>query len=152
MVAHLNKQLTRHEAREKVVQTLFQLIRPEAECSVEEALAFSYYAGNDPESGFEGRDAFVERLVYGVCELATTLNAEIARYLQSGWSIERIARIDLAILQLAFYEILYISNEEIPVLVSVNEAIELAKTFSDDKSKTFIHGLLAKLVADIEQG
>ena len=79
------------------------------------------------------------------------LNAEISRYLQSGWSIERIAKIDLAILQLAFYEILYTSNEEIPVIVSVNEAVELAKAFSDDKSKTFVHGVLAKLVADMEQ-
>lgn len=151
MVTTLGKQLTRHQAREKVVQTLFQLIRPDIQCSVAEALAFSYDAGNDPEPGFDGRDVFVERLVNGVYEMTDILNAEISRYLQSGWSIERIAKIDLAILQLAFYEILYTSNEEIPVIVSVNEAVELAKAFSDDKSKTFVHGVLAKLVADMEQ-
>ena len=61
-----------------------------------------------------------------------------------GWTIDRISKIDLSILRLAFCEIHYI--DDIPFQVSINEAVELAKKFSDDQSPTFINGVLASLV------
>ena len=60
------------------------------------------------------------------------------------WSWERIARIDRLILRLALAEMLYI--EEIPVRVSINEAIELAKSYSTDKSYAFVNGVLDGVV------
>lgn len=56
------------------------------------------------------------------------------------WKLERIAKVDLAILRLALYEILYI--EEIPQKVTINEAVELAKKYSAEKSYQFVNGLL----------
>ena len=61
-----------------------------------------------------------------------------------GWTIERISKIDLSILRLAFCEILYV--DDIPYQVTINEAIELAKKYSDDDSASFINGVLAASV------
>ena len=60
-----------------------------------------------------------------------------------GWTIERISKVDLAILRLAIYEIKY--DKEVPYKVSVNEAVEIAKEYGDDKSQSFVNGLLAKV-------
>ena len=142
-----SNKLSRRQVREKVVQTVFQLIRPQAEVEPEVALAFALDAGNDPAEGYHGiQDAYLKRLVDGIMKEAEHLDVQIATYLAQDWTIERIARIDLAILRLAFYEILYVEREEVPLKVAVNEAVELAKTFSDDKSKQFINGVLAKFV------
>mgnify|MGYP002516849677 CR=1 FL=1 len=59
------------------------------------------------------------------------------------WTIERIFKIDLAILSRAIYEILFIDN--IPVKVSANEAVELAKKYSTEKSYSFVNGVLATI-------
>ncbi len=62
------------------------------------------------------------------------------------WSIDRIARVDLAILRLAVYEILY--RDDVPDAVAVNEAVELAKTFSTDEAGPFVNGLLGSLLRE----
>lgn len=60
-----------------------------------------------------------------------------------GWSVSRMSKVDLAILRLAVYEIEY---SDIPDKVAVNEAVELAKEFSEDKSPSFINGVLGNVV------
>lgn len=64
-----------------------------------------------------------------------------------GWSVDRMSKVDLSILRLAVYEIEY---SDIPDKVSVNEAVELAKEFSDDKSPSFINGVLGNVVRNKE--
>lgn len=64
-----------------------------------------------------------------------------------GWSVSRLSKVDLAILRLAVYEILY---SDIPDKVSVNEAVELAKEFGEDKSPAFINGVLGSVVRNKE--
>ena len=64
----------------------------------------------------------------------------------SSWSISRISKVDLAILRLAAYEIKF--REDIPLSVSINEAVELAKKFSGDESGSYINGVLGKIAAD----
>ena len=123
MVSSVTKMSNRHQVREKAVQTIFQLIRPQVPVSLDQACAFALEAGNDPDAGFEGSE---------------------------DWTLDRLARIDLAILRVAFYELLYVSEDEVPSKVAVNEAVELAKTFSDDKSKQFINGVLAGLLKDLK--
>ena len=59
-----------------------------------------------------------------------------------GWTIDRMGKVDLAIIRLAVYEILF--DEEIPLGVSINEAVELAKKFGRDESGSFVNGVLAK--------
>jgi len=61
----------------------------------------------------------------------------------SGWSIKRMGRVELTILRLAVYEMHY--DDEIPVKVAINEAVELAKQFGGDETPGFINGVLAKL-------
>lgn len=61
-----------------------------------------------------------------------------------GWKTNRMGRVDLTILRLALYEMLY--DEEVPERVAINEAVELAKKFGGDESPAFINGVLAKLV------
>lgn len=60
-----------------------------------------------------------------------------------GWKTERMGKTELAILRLAVYEMLY--DEEVPVKVAINEAVELAKKYGGDDSPSFINGILAKL-------
>lgn len=60
------------------------------------------------------------------------------------WTTERMAKVDLSILRLAYYEMKY--DENVPDVVAINEAVELAKKFGSDNSPKFINGILAKLI------
>lgn len=86
---------------------------------------------------------YFKTVISGVKSKLEDIDSKILNNLQ-GWTLNRIAKVDLAILRLAIYEILYMND--IPYKVSVNEAVELSKSYGDDKSKSFINGLLAKLV------
>lgn len=66
------------------------------------------------------------------------------------WSLDRIAKVDLAILKLSICEIEYM-NKEVPVRVSINEAIDLAKLYCDDKSPKFINGILGSVANDTRE-
>lgn len=60
----------------------------------------------------------------------------------TGWTTARMGKVDLAILRLALYEILY--DDKVPASVAINEAVEIAKKFGQDESPSFINGILAK--------
>ena len=77
-------------------------------------------------------------------EMANELDEAISAHLTKGWRINRISRISLAVLRVAVYEILYC--EEIPVSVSINEAVELTKKYSVTEDASFVNGLLGSLV------
>ena len=97
---------------------------------------------------FEGLDhprdhyAFGEELIHGTIEHATEIDGRI-RGLAHNWDFERIAKIDLAILRIAMYEMLH--RKDIPPVVSINEAIDLSKEFSNADAKRFINGILDRL-------
>ena len=78
----------------------------------------------------------------GVTARAAELDGQIAPYLR-GWSMDRVARVDLAILRLAVYEL---SSGDTPQSVIINEAVEMAKRFSSDKSGSFVNGVLGAFV------
>ena len=67
--------------------------------------------------------------------------------MKSDWKIDRISKIDLAILKLAIYEIKY---KKLPYKVVINEAVELAKKYGEDNSKKFVNGILASIVKEEE--
>ena len=73
--------------------------------------------------------------------------AYIEKNLKSDWKIDRISKIDLAILKLAIYEIKY---KKLPYKVVINEAVELAKKYGEDNSKKFVNGILASIVKEEE--
>ena len=80
----------------------------------------------------------------GVITNQAQLDAEIEKYLNAKWSIARLNKTDLLILRLATYEMLFV--EAVPAKVALNEALQLAKEFSDDKSRRFINGVLSNLL------
>ena len=98
----------------------------------------------------EGRDyyTFAESLILGVIEHIDHLDKEIAQY-ASNWKLERIAKVDLAILRLAVYELHH--RLDIPAIVIINEAIDLGKTFSNTDSKRFINGILDQVKNTIQR-
>ena len=90
---------------------------------------------------------FAHSLVMGVDAHLAEIDAAIEARSQH-WKISRIAKVELSILRLSLYEMLY---TDIPVKAAINEAIELTKTFGDDKSRGFVNGILdgaAKHMAD----
>ena len=86
--------------------------------------------------------SFAEELINGAIQNIETIDREIASH-ASNWTFERIAKVDLAILRLAIFELLY--RTDIPPIVTINEAIELSKIFSNLDSKRFINGILDKM-------
>lgn len=139
--------LSRRQIREKAVQSLYQLVINQVDFDSEEAVDFALEAGNDPEEGYIGSfDPYLSILVRGVSQHQSALDDMIRQYLTSDWTLDRLASIDLTILRLAFYEVVFVGETEVPAKVAVDEAIELTKTFSDDKSRKFVSGVLAKLL------
>lgn len=144
--------LSRREIREKAIQSLYQLVGVEDSFSAEAAITFALEAGNDPEAGYTDRpDAYLLHLVKGVRDNRVALDNMIADYLTTSWTIDRIAAIDLTILRLAFFEVVFVDDQIVPSKVAVDEAIELSKRFSDDKSRQFVSGVLAKLLKDNQE-
>jgi len=97
---------------------------------------------------FEGMElprehySYGEDLIHGVIGHVDEIDGHI-RGLAQNWEFDRIARIDLAILRLAIYEMMY--RRDIPPVVSINEAIDLSKQFSNADAKRFINGILDRM-------
>lgn len=86
---------------------------------------------------------FIKKTIAGVLENDKSIIELISKNLKSEWTIDRISKMDLVILKIAIYEIIY---SDVPYKVAINEAIELAKTYGQDKSYVFINGVLASIV------
>lgn len=80
-----------------------------------------------------------EAIIGKIPELDEKINA-----VATGWQTKRMGKVELTILRLALYEILY--DEDVPEKVAINEAVDIAKKFGGDDSPAFINGILAKLV------
>ena len=88
---------------------------------------------------------YIRESVKGVEENKEAILKLIEKNLKSDWKIDRISKIDIAILKLAIYEMEY---TEIPFKVVINEAVEIAKKYGEDTSKNFINGILASIVKE----
>lgn len=124
---------SRHTIRIAAFQTLFALIATPDEDRDE---LYRQLLKLEPN---EQVPSYLEELVDGVLDHQDEIDATIAQYLTPGWTVDRLERPNLVILRLALYELQY---EKLPVAVAINEALQLAKSFSDDKSRRFINGVL----------
>ncbi len=88
---------------------------------------------------------YVKEVANGLKEFNEEINNIISKNLKPGWTIERIATIDLALLKLAIYEIKY---KNVPFKIVINEIVEYAKKYGEDSSASFINGVLASIVKD----
>lgn len=91
---------------------------------------------------------YIDRVLDGVREYYAFLSEKIEAY-SVAYKLERVYKIDLAIIMVAAFEILFM--EEIPFQVAVNEAVELSKTYSTDKSFRFVNGVLSSIIRDKEK-
>jgi len=94
-----------------------------------------------------GRDAeYTDRVIWGTLENEARLDGVIGNFLKD-WDVNRLNRVDLALLRLAIYEML--CEPDVPFGVAVNEAVELAKQFGGDDSPSFINGVLGNVAREI---
>lgn len=102
-----------------------------------------------PDATEEELSGFTWNLVHGVWQKQAELDKVITDFSQN-WRIERMGRVELALLRLAMYELLF--ADETPPKVIINEAIELSKQFGDDSSRGFVNGILDAAVKAVEAG
>ncbi|MBC1521089.1 transcription antitermination factor NusB [Listeria aquatica] len=123
--------MKRREARERALQALFQMELNEmtAEQAIENVMD-------------EEEEAYVEKLVFGVTEHKQALDEKITAHLDN-WKLDRLNKVDLSILRVGAFEMLFL--DDVPDRVSLNESIEIAKVYSDEKASKFINGVLANI-------
>jgi len=131
------KQLTRSELREKIMTILYQI-------NVYTINKIEYNVDDIIKEVNPIDNEFVKDVVYGVVTKKEELD-EIANKYLNKWTIDRLGNTDQAIIRMAIYELLY---TETPGIVVINEAVELAKSFSDDDVKNMINGILDKIYKD----
>lgn len=92
----------------------------------------------------EDEDGYTKKAFTGVFDNVYEIDNVIAENLSAGWTINRISKVSLAVLRLAIYEIKYM--DDIPVAVSVDEAVELCKTYSVQDDASFVNGILGAIL------
>ena len=133
----------RRELRERAFQALMSL---EYEKDIVEACRFAYLYDKDMTNDSDVEiPAFLLNLVTGVEQSKNELDDKLSQYLKEGWTLERLTLIEKNILRLGLFEM---TEFDTPQLVAINEAIELSKKFSDEKSSKFINGILSKFVIE----
>ncbi|MFV3013703.1 transcription antitermination factor NusB [Clostridium botulinum] len=141
--------MNRRKSREVAMRLLFQTTLNGE--NLEEALENlkDVRESEDKEKDYESVDLkdvdidYVKRIIKGIEKNKEEIDEKIKGNLKN-WKIERLSKVDLSILRLCTYELKF--EEDIPKRVSVNEAIELAKKYSGEKSATFINGVLGKMI------
>ncbi|ADL13244.1 transcription antitermination factor NusB [Acetohalobium arabaticum] len=133
---------SRHEARKIAVQTLYQIDIND------EGLEKNLEMLTNRIEGLELEDTFLEEIITGTYQNLSEIDKELNESAE-GWKVSRMGKVDRNILRLAIYEILYV--DDIPIEVSIDEAVELAKEFIADKSPKFINGVLGRVVSKQEE-
>ena len=86
---------------------------------------------------------YIETVIKGIAKNEDIIGTQIEENIKSDWTISRIQKVDIALLKLGIYEILF---SKLPYKVAINEAVELAKKYGDDNSGSFVNGVLASIV------
>ena len=128
------EQINRSELRKKIMTILYQI-------NVYEKNKLGYNVEDVIKEVMEIDNEFVKDMVYGVITYKNNID-ELANKNLNNWTIDRLGNTDQAILRMGIYELLYTSTPEI---VSINEAVELAKAYSDDDVRKMINGVLDKV-------
>lgn len=129
----------RKYARESTMKLLYQM---EINLDFSDRIVDIFFEHNSFDTG---ERAYIEDAIKTIVENLGEVDNHIKSYIE-GWQIHRLAKVDLSILRIAIYEIIY--RKDIPVEVSINEAIEIAKKYSTDESSKFINGILGSFVRE----
>lgn len=134
--------MNRSAIRENAFKLIYSLEIQKSE-NVEEQIDLFFESNNIEDSQAK---KYIKDVIFGINENSEEILKDIEQNLKEDWKLNRISKMDLSILKLAIYEIKY---NEIPYKVAINEAVELAKKYGEDKSKNFVNGILASIVKDM---
>lgn len=134
--------MTRNKMRESIMKLLYQ-----ADVHQEYLMTFFVDAFEKMENTTPVNNEYFSKVIEHFIDYKTIIDKDIADNLKK-WDIERLGKVELAILRLAVTEMLYM--DDIPHKVSINEAVEMAKTFADDNAPKYINGVLATVLEKIE--
>ena len=132
----------RRESRKWAMQILFEL---EMNRQEPDAMLREFWR---KKAAGEGAKMFTEQLVHGVVNHLAEIDGLISRYAEN-WNIKRINPTDKNVMRVAMYEMLHC--RDIPPVVSINEAVDIAKEFSDAASGKFVNGILDRARKDIKR-
>ena len=127
----------RSELRKKIMTILYPI-------NIYDKNKINYDVEDVIKEVLEIDNEFVKEIVYGVITYKNVID-KLANKNLNNWTIDRLGNTDQAILRMGIYELLYTNTPEI---VSINEAVELAKTYSDDDVRKMINGVLDKIYHD----
>ena len=130
--------MNRRQEREEAFLMLF-----EGEFDTERSAEEIYASAKDARDVEDSR--YIKTVLDGVIEHRDELNAVIEKY-SKGWQRERITPCAAAVMLLAAYEMLYMPD--VPLRVSINEAVDLIKKYDDDKARVFVNGVLNSISRD----
>jgi len=133
--------MSRRILREQLFKLLFRIEFNDRE-EMQEQCAFFF---DDIDNPIEEKDMEViqkkfDLILQKIAEIDEQINATA-----KGWTTDRMGKVDLTIIRLAVYEILY--DDDVPTGVAINEAVELAKKFGRDESYSFVNGVLARFAS-----
>lgn len=134
--------MSRKAARELAMKLVFQM-----ELTKESAVeTINKIDELDEYKNLQDQIEYIEDCVKGVEKNRELIDEYIEKY-SKGWKINRIAKVDLAIMRLAVYEMLH--REDVPNASAIDEAVELAKKFGGDNSPSFINGILGNIIKEL---
>ena len=133
--------MQRKQARENAFMLIFESV-----CKKDET-AEEIFTKATELRGLE-YDNYVTEVFFGAYENADVIDERMEKHLK-GWKKERISPVSMAILRLGFYEMLFMA--EIPSKVTINEGVELAKKFDDEKSYSFVNGVLNAMAHELSE-
>ena len=134
--------MTRKDARENCFKLLFEY--EVQKITAEEALSLFYELTEE----VEGQSDYIDNTVKTAISNIEEIDAVIEKF-SNGWKISRLAKVTLAVLRVAVCELLYMND--IADGIAINEAVEIAKIYNDEKSAKFVNGVLSSVYKSKEQ-
>ena len=135
-----NRKITVQEKRERrnaLLEIMF-----ESEFRKDESPEEIYLISSEERELSQDTRNYVKNIYFDLTDKLATVD-ELINKASAGWKTTRISKLSLCILRIAVYEMLYV--EDIPAVISINEAVELSKKYDDPKAKSFINGVLNKV-------
>lgn len=132
--------MNRSQTRELAFKLLYQIEIQKAVTNEDIEIFFETSEITDEQA-----KEYIKDAIYGISDKSKEILDMISKNLKENWEIERISKVNLALLKLAIYEIVY---KELPFKVVINEVVELAKKYGEETSHSFINGILASIVKE----
>ena len=134
--------MNRTDMRDNAFKLIYSLEIQKTE-NIQEQIDLYFESNNIKD---EEAKKYITDAILGIQKNQQEILNDIEKNLKEEWKLNRISKMDLSILKLAIYEIKF---SDIPYKVSINEAVELAKKYGEDKSKNFVNGILASIVKEM---